>query len=82
MCLQWASLKSVSQAKSKVSRAKNVVRDLGNLKGVAAMITRTLGETKDLKSDISRLERDLESTGTLKTVEDVQHEVDLISNDM
>ena len=59
-----------------------MVRDLGNLKGVAAMITRTLGEVKDLKTDIGRLERDLESTGTLKTVEDVQHEVDQISNDM
>lgn len=46
------------------------------------MITRTLGEVKDLKTDIGRLERDLESTGTLKTVEDVQHEVDQISNDM
>lgn len=65
-----------------MSRAKNVVRDLGNLKGVASMITRTLSETKDLMTDISRLERDLESTGTLKTVEDVQHEVDIISNDM
>lgn len=59
-----------------------MVRDLGNLKGVASMISRTLGETKDLKTDINRLERDLESTGTLKTVEEVQHEVDLISNDM
>jgi hypothetical protein len=46
------------------------------------MITRTLGEVKDLRTDIGRLERDLESTGTLKTVEDVQHEVDQISNDM
>lgn len=46
------------------------------------MISRTLGETKDLSTDINRLERDLESTGTLKTVEEVQHEVDLISNNM
>ena len=65
-----------------MSRARNIVRDLGNLKNVASIISRTLGETKDLKSDVARLERDLESTGTLKTVEEVQHEVDLISNDM
>lgn len=58
------------------------MRDLGNLKNVASIISRTLNETKDLKGDIARLERDLESTGTLKTVEEVQHEVDLISNDM
>jgi DNA repair protein RAD50 len=41
-----------------------------------------LSEIKDLKTDILRLERDLESSGSLKTVEEVQHEVDNISNEM
>jgi DNA repair protein RAD50 len=58
------------------------VRDLNTLKGAASLISRTLSEIKDLKTDILRLERDLESSGSLKTVEEVQHEVDNISNEM
>jgi len=65
-----------------VQRAKIAARDLQTLKSAASLVTRTLGEIKDLKSDISRLERDLESSGSLKTVEDVQNEVDHISNEM
>lgn len=66
----------------KVQRAKLAVRDLQTLKGAAALVTRTLGEIKDLKGEVSRLERDLESTGSLKTVDEVQQEVTTISNEM
>lgn len=45
-------------------------------------MTRTVGEMKDLKADIQRLERDLESSGSLKTVDDVQSEIESISNEM
>jgi DNA repair protein RAD50 len=55
---------------------------LQTLKSAASLISRSLGEIKDLKTDVGRLERDLESSGSLKTVEDVQHEVDQISADM
>ncbi len=70
------------QAKLKVQRAKIGARDLQTLKSAAALVTRNLGEIKDLQSDIARLERDLEGTGSLKTVEDVQREVDQLSNHM
>lgn len=46
------------------------------------MVTRTVGEIRDLKVDIQRLERDLQGSGSLKTVEEVQREVDKISSDM
>jgi len=70
------------QAKSKLQRAKIAVRDLSTLKSAASFLTRILGEIKELKVDIARLERDLESSGSLKTVEEVQQEVDALSNDM
>ena len=57
-------------------------RDLQTLKGAASLVTRNIGEIEDLKADISRLERDLESSGSLKTIEDVQREVDQASNEM
>ena len=45
-------------------------------------MSRTLSEIHDLTADIARLERDLEGSGSLKTVEEVQHEVDQLSNEM
>lgn len=72
----------VEEAKSRVQRAKVAARDLQTLKSAASLVSRTLNEVKDLKSDITRLERDLQATGSLKTVEDVQREVDQISNEM
>lgn len=65
-----------------MQRAKLASRDLQTLKSAAAMVTRTLTEVRDLKSDISRLERDLESSGSLKTVEDVQREAEVVTNEM
>lgn len=72
----------VEECKSRVAKARVATRDLQTLKSAASLITRTLGEIRDLTSDISRLERDLEASGSLKTVEDVQREVDIISNEM
>lgn len=65
-----------------MQRAKIAARDLQTLKGAATLVTRTLREINDLKSDIARLERDLQSSGSVKTVEDVQHDVDHITNEM
>ncbi|OCF56822.1 DNA repair protein RAD50 [Kwoniella mangroviensis CBS 10435] len=72
----------VEEAKTKVQKAKLATRDLQNLKSAAALVSRTITELKELKSDISRLERDLEGTGSLKTVEEVQREVDQVSNEI
>jgi DNA repair protein RAD50 len=57
-------------------------RDLQTLKSAALIISRTLGEVKDLQTDIQRIERDLQSTGTLKTASELQREIDQISSDM
>ncbi|ORX37164.1 hypothetical protein BD324DRAFT_625039 [Kockovaella imperatae] len=69
----------VEDAKMGVQKAKLAVRDLQTLKSAATLVSRTLGEITDLAADVARLERDLEGSGSLKTVEEVQHEVDLLS---
>lgn len=56
-------------------------RDLQTIRSSAVIMTRLVGEIEDLRSDVQRLERDLKSTGSLKTVDDVQREIDQISND-
>lgn len=68
--------------KNRAAEAKRAVRDLQTLKAAASLVSRTLGEVKDLQGDIARLERDLEASGSTKTVEDVQREVDQISTEM
>lgn len=65
-----------------MQKAKLACRDLQTLKSAAAIMTRTVSELKDNKADIERLERALQSSGSLKTVEDVQHEVEIVSNAM
>lgn len=45
-------------------------------------MTRTVGEMKDLKAEIESLERQLASSGSLKTLDEVEREIDVISNDM
>ncbi|ORY30598.1 hypothetical protein BCR39DRAFT_529095 [Naematelia encephala] len=72
----------VEEAKQRLQRARIAIRDLQTLKGAAALVSRTLGEIADLKSDISRLERDLASSGSLKTIDEVQQEVDNLSNEI
>lgn len=65
-----------------MQKAKLASRDLQNMKSAAVVVTRTVSEIKDLKVDIQRLERDLQSTGSLKTVEEVQREVDKLTTDV
>lgn len=64
-----------------MQRTKIAARDLQTMRGSAVIMTRLVGEIDDLKSDVQRLERDLQSTGSLKTVDDVQREIDQISNE-
>lgn len=65
-----------------MQKAKLASRDLQNMRSAATVVTRTVGEIKDLKVDIQRLERELHGTGSLKTVEDVQRELDKLSSEM
>ncbi|EJT49074.1 hypothetical protein A1Q1_01723 [Trichosporon asahii var. asahii CBS 2479] len=55
-------------------KAKLATCDLQNMRSAATVVTRTVGEIKDLKIDVQRLERDLQGSGSVKTVEEVQRE--------
>lgn len=65
-----------------VQKVKQAARDLVTLKSAAAIIARAAGDIKDLKSDIQRLERDLEASGSLKTVDEVQQDIDNMAAEM
>ncbi|WVQ84355.1 hypothetical protein IAT38_006507 [Cryptococcus sp. DSM 104549] len=69
-------------AKAKVQKAKIACRDLQNLKGAAALISRTLTEIKDLELAVSRLRSELESSGSGKTVEEVQAAADAVTQEI
>ncbi|EKC98002.1 hypothetical protein A1Q2_07799 [Trichosporon asahii var. asahii CBS 8904] len=64
----------VEESREVVQKAKLATRDLQNMRSAATVVTRTVGEIKDLKIDVQRLERDLQGSGSVKTVEEVQRE--------
>jgi DNA repair protein RAD50 len=57
-------------------------RDLQTLKGAAVQVTKALSDMRDLRTGISQLERDLKSSGSLKTVDEVQAESDTVNEEM
>lgn len=52
------------------------------LKQHAATITKNQSEIERLKTEIANLEEELSSTGSSKTADDVQTELDALSNEM
>ncbi|GMK53777.1 hypothetical protein CspeluHIS016_0103630 [Cutaneotrichosporon spelunceum] len=72
----------VDEARQTVQTSKLAVRDLHAIKSAAAIMTRLVDEIDDLKASVQRLERDLQSTGSVKTVDDVQSEIEQIANEI
>jgi DNA repair protein RAD50 len=64
------------ETSNEVDECKTEVRDLNNLRRVAADIGRILKEVATLRSEASNLERDLASTGSSRTGDEVQKEID------
>ncbi|KAG8779438.1 DNA repair protein rad50 [Ceratobasidium sp. 428] len=72
-----AELKSEAQeAENAVKLAKSAQKELQSLKVQAGVVTRTQQEVKVLQREIQQHERDLASTGTTQTADDVQAEID------
>ena len=63
-----------------MSRAKVVTRDLQNMRSAAQTISKNMSEAERLKVDIQRTEALLEASGSLKTADDVQREIEVIVN--
>ena len=77
-----AADEALEEAKQKVSRAKLVSRDLQNMKSAAQTISKNISEAGRLQGDIARTEALLDASGSLKTADDVQREIEAIVNAM
>ena len=70
------------QAAQKVNDIKKDIRDVATLKQHAAAITKNQSEIGRLKTEIANLDEELRSSGSSKTADDVQTELDGLSNEM
>jgi DNA repair protein RAD50 len=70
------------QAAQRLTDLKKDIREVASLKQSAITVSRNQNETERLKSDIKNLETDLAATGTAKTGDDVQRELDVLSNEI
>lgn len=66
------------QTAAKVTESKTALRELESLRLVATDIQRVLTEISDLKRDVEFLEGQLKSSGTSRTADDVQAEIQKI----
>lgn len=70
------------QAAQRLTDLKKDIREIASLKQSASTVSRNQNETERLKSDIKNLETELAATGTAKTGDDVQRELDVLSNEI
>ena len=76
------AIEKAQEAGNRVTELRSTIRELESLKLVATDISRLLSETKDLSRDVQSLERQLESSGSARTADDVQDELAKLGNDM
>ncbi|MCO5565272.1 hypothetical protein L7F22_018945 [Adiantum nelumboides] len=65
---------------AKVESCKSALRDLANLRRVASDIARLAGEQAQSEKDAEAIERDLRSTGSVRTGDQVQEEIDSLTD--
>ncbi|UZJ57177.1 hypothetical protein CBS101457_006497 [Exobasidium rhododendri] len=68
------------QRSNEVDECKAEIRELGNLRRIAADIGRMLKEVKTLHSEALALEKDLANTGSARTGDQVQQEIDELAD--
>lgn len=64
-----------TQAQKEVTELKDQLRDFQLLKRIAIDITRMIKETRDLSREIDGLENELSASGSTRTSDDVQTEL-------
>ncbi|WVO14305.1 hypothetical protein L204_101937 [Cryptococcus depauperatus] len=72
----------VDDAKARVQKVKNDIRDIQNFRSALSLVARLNNEIKDLEGDVTRLKTELESSGSSKTVEEVQKEDDRLNQEI
>lgn len=70
------------QAADRLNDLKKEIKEVSSLKQSASTVSRNQSETERLKTEIGNLETELAATGTVKTGDDVQSELDVLSNEM
>lgn len=71
---------AAEEASNNVAELKTVLKELDSLKMVANNVDRLSKEVKVLQDQIANLEADLLATGSAKTVDDVQQDLDDLDN--
>ncbi|ODN93462.1 DNA repair protein RAD50 [Cryptococcus wingfieldii CBS 7118] len=69
----------IEEVQDKVQGIKREIKELQSLKSAGMVINRLHNEALELQDAVGRLKRELESSGSMKTVDEVQKEIDAIS---
>ncbi|KAH7885017.1 ALG6, ALG8 glycosyltransferase family-domain-containing protein [Phlebopus sp. FC_14] len=70
------------QAAQKLDEIKKDIRDVNSLKQQAATVSRNQSDIERLQREIANLEEELTATGSTKTADDVQTELEALSNEI
>jgi DNA repair protein RAD50 len=70
------------QASDKTNELKKLLKDITSMKQHATNVARTQKETDRLRDEISGLESELKSTGSTKTADEVEAELDALTGDL
>ena len=70
------------QTDEKLQALKKELRDLVSLRQHAVNVSRLHNDCNDLRKEISNVEKSLAVTGTKKTADDVQQELDQLSAEL
>lgn len=70
------------QADEKLQALKKELRDLVSLRQHAVNLSRLYNDCNNLRKEISNVENSLAATGTKKTADDVQQELDQLSAEL
>lgn len=76
------SLIQPPQASDKLNELKKQLKNISSMKQHAIQISRTQKDAERLMEEISNLETQLKATGTTKTDDEVQAELDVLSGEM
>ncbi|KAI0269907.1 hypothetical protein BC834DRAFT_819813 [Gloeopeniophorella convolvens] len=74
--------KAAEEASDRLQTLKKELKDLVALRQHASNVSRLHGDCKDLKREISTIENTLAATGSKKTADDVQQELDDLSAEL
>jgi len=79
---QLVHLTFISLSNEKLQALKKELKELTSLRQHAVNVSRLHNDCKDLRKEISNVEGSLAATGSKKTADDVQQELDALSTEL